>query len=509
MQIPLLLAGVCCQYAQKAFPWSFRMMINPESPRLRLNGISKAFGATQALDGVSLEVGAGEVHALIGENGAGKSTLMKVLSGVIVPDAGTMELEGATYLPTDTLDAKRHGVAMIYQELSLAPHLSVWENIVLGDEPHRWGWLDQKKAREQARAVLGRLAHEHLDIEKPVATFSIAGQQIIEIARALLTEPRVLIMDEPTSSLTKEDTERLFTVVRQLQEQDVSVIYISHFLEEVRKVAQMFIVLKDGQNVGSGQFADTGHDEIVRLMVGREVTELYPQRTPAIGDKAFAIGEGISIRKGEILGLAGLIGAGRTELIRRAFGLDADVSIHTNPANRWREGVGFLSEDRKEEGLMLPRTIAENIALPKYAKLSRGGILSLSRTGEAADKWIREVGIKAQSGDQTVGELSGGNQQKVAIARLLEYPSQVFLLDEPTRGIDVGSKAQIYDLIAKLADEGRSVVVVSSYLPELFGLCDRIAVMRRNEVVEIRARDEWTEETLMSAAIGAENTNVK
>lgn len=481
-------------------------MNQPPSPRLRLTGIRKAFGATQALDNVSLEVGAGEVHALIGENGAGKSTLMKVLSGVIVADAGTMELAGATYLPADTLDAKKHGVSMIYQELSLAPHLSVWENIVLGDEPHRWGWLNKKKAHEQARGVLAQLAHEHLDIEQPVATFSIAEQQIIEIARALLTEPRVLIMDEPTSSLTKQDTERLFEVIRQLQKQDVSVIYISHFLEEVRQVAQRYTVLKDGQTVGSGQIADTSHDEIVRLMVGREVTELYPQRTPTIGKESFVLGEGITIREGEILGVAGLIGAGRTELLRRAFGLDPDVTTRTKPARRWSEGVGFLSEDRKEEGLMLPLTIAENISLPKYAKISRAGVLSLSRTGDAAERWIKEVGIKARNGDQTVGELSGGNQQKVAIARLLEYPSQVFLLDEPTRGIDVGSKAQIYDLVARLAAEGRSIVVVSSYLPELFGLCDRIAVMRRGEIVETRATTDWSEQTLMSAAIGAETT---
>lgn len=474
------------------------------TPRLQLRAISKAFGVTQALDGVSLEVGAGEVHALIGENGAGKSTLMKVLSGVIVAGAGSMQLEGAEYLPADTLDAKRHGVAMIYQELSLAPHLSVWENIVLGAEPQKWGWLNQKKAREQARAVLARLAHEHLDIERPVASFSIAEQQIIEIARALLTRPRVLIMDEPTSSLTKQNTERLFAVIHQLQEQDVSVIYISHFLEEVRQVAHRFTVLKDGQTVGSGEITDTSHDEIVRMMVGREVTELYPQRTPNLGDVAFALGGGLSIRRGEILGVAGLIGAGRTELLRRAFGLDADDTIRTTPTKRWREQVGFLSENRKEEGLMLPLTIKENIALPKYAKLSRGGILSLSRTGEAAQKWIKDVGIKARSGDQAVGELSGGNQQKVALARLLEYPSQIFLLDEPTRGIDVGSKAQIYDLIAELSAEGRSVVMVSSYLPELFGLCDRIAVMRRSAVVETRPREEWTEESLMTAATGAE-----
>lgn len=480
------------------------MTDNSTSPRLQLSAISKAFGATQALDEVSLEVRVGEVHALIGENGAGKSTLMKVLSGVIMPDAGTMELEGAEYRPSDTLDAKRHGVAMIYQELSLAPHLSVWENIVLGDEPHKWGWLNREKAKESALTVLTRMAHEHLDIERPVASFSIAEQQIIEIARALLTEPRVLIMDEPTSSLTRQDTERLFAVIRQLQEQGVSVIYISHFLEEVQQVAQRFTVLKDGQTVESGEIESTSHDEIVRMMVGREVTELYPDRTPAIGEEVFTVGDGLSVRAGEILGVAGLIGAGRTELLRRAFGLDADTEIKTSPAKRWDEGVGFLSENRKEEGLMLPLSLSENVALPKYDRLSRGGVLSLKKTANAAQRWIEELSIKARDGSQLVSDLSGGNQQKVALARLLEHPSQVFLLDEPTRGIDVGSKAQIYELIAKLASEGRSVVVVSSYLPELFGLCDRIAVMRRGSVVENRATTDWTETSLMSAAIGAE-----
>lgn len=477
------------------------------APRLRLTGIAKAFGATQALGGVSLEVQAGEVHALIGENGAGKSTLMKVLSGVVRPDAGAMELDGKPYAPCDTLDARRHGVAMIYQELSLAPHLSAWENIVLGAEPSRWGWVDRAEGRQRARGALARLAHEHLDLDRPAGQFSIAEQQLIEIARALLTEPRVLIMDEPTSSLTQADTEKLFKVVRQLREQGVSVIYISHFLEEVRRVADRFTVLKDGQTVGAGALAAVTQAEIVRLMVGRDVRELYPTRQPRLGKQALvlptAAEAGLVLRAGEILGVAGLIGAGRTELLRATFGLDPSVIVRTTPARRWREGVGFLSENRKEEGLMLPLSIAENATLTKLPAFARGGWLATPRVNAAAAGWIERLGIKARTATQPVGELSGGNQQKVAIARLLEHPATVLLLDEPTRGIDVGSKAQIYALIARLADEGKAVVLVSSYLPELFSLCDRIAVMRRGAVVECRPRAEWTEQDLMTVAIGS------
>ncbi|MCF7689043.1 MAG: sugar ABC transporter ATP-binding protein [Cephaloticoccus sp.] len=471
-------------------------------PRLRLTGISKAFGATQALSEVSLEVAPGEVHALIGENGAGKSTLMKVLSGVIKPDAGNMELDGKAYRPADTLAARRHGVAMIYQELSLAPHLSVWENIVMGDEPQHWGWLDHHVAKRRAREVLSSLAHEHLDVDLPVATFPIAEQQIIEIARALLTKPQVLIMDEPTSSLTQQDTARLFMVIRQLQARGVTVIYISHFLEEVRQVAHRFTVLKDGQTVGSGEISSTSQDEIVRLMVGREVTELYPQRAAQSGDVVFALEDGLKVHAGEILGIGGLIGAGRTELLRRTFGLDFAANLDTTPRRRWAEAVGFLSENRKEEGLMLPLRISENVTLPKFDRLARWGWLSPQRTEAAAQSWIVDLGIKARDAKQRVDELSGGNQQKVALARLLEYPAKVLLLDEPTRGIDVGSKAQIYELIVQLAAQGRAVILVSSYLPELFGLCDRIAVMRRGAVVECRPTGEWTEQTLMRAAIG-------
>jgi ribose transport system ATP-binding protein len=471
-------------------------------PRLTLTGIAKAFGATQALRGVYLAVGPGEVHALIGENGAGKSTLMNVLSGVLRPDAGTMTLDGQPYRPADTLHARRCGVAMIHQELSLAPHLGAWENIVLGAEPARWGWVDRAEARARARRVLGRLAHGHLPLDRPVGELAIAEQQVIEIARALLTEPRVLIMDEPTSSLTSADTAKLFAVIRQLREQGVSVIYISHFLEEVKQVADHYTVLKDGQTVGSGELAAVELDEIVRLMVGREVEELYPARLSAPGEVRLSLGPGLEVRAGEILGVAGLIGAGRTERLREVFGLDPSRHFSTSPARRWAEGVGFLSENRKEEGLMLPLSVAENTTLTKFGALARGGCLRPAVLRRETATWIERLGIKTRGPDQSVRDLSGGNQQKVALARLLQHPARVLLLDEPTRGIDVGSKAQIYALIADLAAAGHAVVLVSSYLPELFGLCDRIAVMRRGTVVECRARAAWTEPDLMAVAVG-------
>ncbi|KXU35525.1 hypothetical protein AXK11_05900 [Cephaloticoccus primus] len=479
------------------------------SSRLRLAGIEKSFGATRALGGVSLEIAPGEVHALIGENGAGKSTLMKILSGVIQPDAGTMTLEGRAYRPADTLDARRHGVAMIYQELSLAPHLNVWENIGLGALPSRLGWVDRRAARQRARGALARLAHEHLDLERPVAEFSIAEQQIIEIARALLSNPRVLIMDEPTSSLTQADTRKLFEVIAQLRAEGVSIIYISHFLEEVREVAQRYTVLKDGQTVGSGDMAATPQSEILQMMVDRDVSDLYPKRRATLGEARFTLeGEGgpLTVRAGEILGIAGLIGAGRTELLRANFGLDpsGQVSGKPTPRKRWRERVGFLSEDRKEEGLMLGLSIAENIGLTKYPKLSRvAGYLPPRRLSVMAEPWLGTLGIKARVSEQAVGDLSGGNQQKVALARLLEHPAEVLLLDEPTRGIDVGSKAQLYEVIAELAaKEGKAIIVISSYLPELFGLCDRIAVMHGGAVVACKPTAEWTEPDLMRAALG-------
>jgi ribose transport system ATP-binding protein len=490
---------------------------------LRLTGIKKSFGATRALRGVSLEILSGEVHALIGENGAGKSTLMKVLSGAHAADEGSMELGGQPYAPENPHDARLKGVAMIYQELNLALHLSAQENILLGAESARGGWIDAEVSRERARAALAQLGHETLDLDRPAGSFSIAEQQVIEIARALLKKPQVLIMDEPTSSLTQADTEKLFATIARLRAQGVSVIYISHFLEECRRIADRFTVLKDGETVGSGPMATTTVEQLVRLMTGREVKDLYARSSHPVGHVVLEVKEtscaprlkraSFVLREGEIVGLAGLIGAGRTDLLRAIFALDAldggEVCIVNAPPGpctpraRWAQGLGFVSENRKEEGLMLSQSIADNLTLTKQETFGRFGWISGRHQRAAADRWIQELSVKCRDCAQPIGQLSGGNQQKIAIARLLQHPARIFLFDEPTRGIDVGSKAQIYELIGRLAASGKAVIVVSSYLPELLGLCDTIGVMCRGELAAFRARGEWDEAGIMRVATGA------
>jgi ribose transport system ATP-binding protein len=374
------------------------------SPRLRLEGISKSFGATQALRSVSLEVGAGEVHALIGENGAGKSTLLKILSGAHGSDAGAMELEGRPYRPSGPLDARRSGVAMIYQEVNLALHLSVQENILLGSESSRLGWIDAAQSRRRAHESLAALGYSHI----------------------------------------------------------LSIIYVSHFLEECRRACDRYTVLKDGETVGSGAMAEAGMDTLVALMTGRPVADLYPRAARKAGSPALEVravasaprlrSASFQLREGEILGLAGLVGAGRTDLVRAVFGLDradsGEVAVFgrtgdPSPRRSWSEGLGFLSENRKEEGLMLGQPIADNITMTKLGEFSRMGWISADRQEAAALRWTAELAVKCRDAHQPVGELSGGNQQKVALARLLEHPARILLLDEPTRGIDVGSKAQV------------------------------------------------------------------
>jgi ribose transport system ATP-binding protein len=533
--------------------------------RLTLDGVQKSFGATAALRGVSLGVGAGEVHALIGENGAGKSTLMKILSGAHTADAGRITLDGVPFAPRNPHEARRAGVAMIYQELNLAPDLSVAENIVLGAEPSRLGWLRRGAMRDTARRALAELGHGDLPPDAPVRSLSIAEQQLVEIARALAGEPRVMIFDEPTSSLTQADAERLFAVIARLKARGVSVIYISHFLEECRRVCDRFTVLRDGESVGTGALAETPMAEIIRLMVGREVSELYPRIAHAIGEVVLKVeiapaaadgrrrknvepticrlggwakvagwcgaksaptpptpsdadetgrqfvGPTLALRSGEIFGLFGLVGSGRTELLRRIFGLDAMIAERFaifgreessgSPPRRLAHGVGLLSENRKEEGLMLRRPLTENLTATR--PIARAGWLLRGRERSATRDWISKLSIRARDPEQAVGELSGGNQQKIALGRLLHHDAKILLLDEPTRGIDVGSKAQIYRLVGELAAQGKALLFVSSYIPELLGVCDTIGVMCRGSLAAVRPAAEWTEHTLMEAAIGA------
>lgn len=488
-----------------------------------MDGISKRFGATHALRNVSLEVHPGSVLALIGENGAGKSTLMKVLSGAHAPDAGRMTLAGLPYVPRNPHEARRAGIAMIYQELNLAPELSVEDNIMLGQEQGRFGLLDRRAGRRAVHAALDLLGHSDLRPDVPVRQLSVALQQLVEIARALTTRAKVLVFDEPTSSLTREDVTRLFRVIGRLKASGIGVIYISHFLEEIRQVCDRYTVLRDGVAVGSGELAEAAEEHIVSLMAGRGVGELFPQVPHRPGEvvlsirelsgRKFPAGVTLDVRRGEILGIAGLIGAGRTELLRCVFGLDAvkhgAVSVARyqpppTPRDRIRAGLGLVSEDRKGEGLAQGRSIADNATYSRLAPYSRWGWLNLRRRRAAVDDWLQRLNVKARSQDQPVEQLSGGNQQKVALARVLHQQADVLLLDEPTRGIDVGTKAEIYRLMGESAAAGKAVVFVSSYLRELLAVCDRVAVMARGRVREVRPASQWTEEEVLSAAIAAE-----
>jgi ribose transport system ATP-binding protein len=493
-------------------------------PRFEMRGIRKAFGATVALDGVDLAVAPGEVCALVGQNGAGKSTLMAVLSGALAPDAGEMTLDGAPYRPKNPAEARRAGVAMIYQELSLAPHLTVMENILLGAEPARLGLMRWNEVRERAQAVLAELHHADIAPEATVAALSPAEQQLVEIARALAVGSRVLVLDEPTSSLAREDALRLFDLVRRLKTRGHAVVYISHFIEEVLAVADRYVVLRDGRNVGGGPAAGATAEAIVSLMVGRRVDDLYPrgarQRGEAILEvEAFEPGAAsFTLHRGEVLGIAGLLGAGRTRLLRALFGLAPVTSGRVrlaaftgphSPARRWRQGMGMLSEDRKGEGLALGLSIADNLTLSRLERLGPGPTVMPSRQDSASRRWIDRLGIRCRGPRQAVAELSGGNQQKVALARLLHHDVDVLVLDEPTRGIDVASKAEIYALIDALAAGGsapggrpKAVLIVSSYLPELLGLCDRIAVMHRGRLGPARPASELDEHRLMLEATG-------
>jgi ribose transport system ATP-binding protein len=501
-------------------------------PVLAFRSIHKAFGATRALRGVSLEVARGEVHALIGENGAGKSTLVKILSGAEQADAGAILLDGRPVRIVSPAEGRARGIAMIYQELTLAPHLSVRANLTLGMEHSRLGVLRERPA--ELRAALDRLGHGALPLEAPVRTLSVGLQQIVEIARALLSRARVVVMDEPTSALSAADTQALFRAIGRLKADGIAVIYISHFLEEVRAVADRFTVLRDGATAGTGTVAGTPPDALVAMMVGRPLKEMFPRVPHTPGAEVLRVEAcvlprvardgaaiGFALRRGEILGLAGLVGSGRSETLRALFGLDpaaggrlalaggAAVPLaRMAPPRALRTGLDLLSENRKDEGLATALSVETNTtlsALPRFAPPHGWGPLRLRRIRRTAADRIRALGIRCRGPDQAVGALSGGNQQKVALARILEQDADVVLLDEPTRGIDVASKVEIYRLIGRLAAAGKAVLFVSSYLPELLGVCDTLAVMHRGRMSAVRPVAAWSEREIMQVATSGES----
>ena len=492
--------------------------MNVVPSRLCIRALHKRFGPTLALNGVDLDVAAGEVHALVGENGAGKSTLLKALAGVHLADSGSMEIDGLMHLPVDPAEARAAGLAIIHQELALAPHLTIAENLFLGREPRRAFLVDRVALRAQSVAALARVGREHLDPDRLVATLPPADKQLVEIARALTQDVRVLVLDEPTSSLTQADVGPLLQRLRALAQTGVAVVYVSHVFEELFAVADRYTVLRDGQTVATGRMQDVDHDALVSAMVGRNVEQLY-HRTPcqpgeavlelhAIAGCALPRDATLTLHRGEVLGIAGLVGAGRTELLRCVFGLDVVVSgklrvlAHDGwaaPLQRWHQGVGLLSEDRKHEGLSLSQSLADNLWLPCLSRRANRGLLSQRGLQQDAQEWLQRVGVKFRHAGQAIRELSGGNQQKIALARLLAADCDVLLLDEPTRGVDVGAKAEIYKLIDELAHQHhKAVLLVSSYLPELLGLADRIAVVAQGDVLPARPVAELDEHTLLT-----------
>lgn len=491
---------------------------------LEMQGISKRFGATQVLKGVRLRIRAGEIHALMGENGAGKSTLMKILAGVYQPDAGEIRVDGKPVKVTDPAAARRHGINLIYQELSIAANLSVAENVFMGAEPRRaFGLVDIDAMNRRTQDVLDMLGARFAPTT-PAAELSIADQQQVEIARALIHQSRVLIMDEPTAALSERETERLFEVVRRLRDEGIAVIYISHRMAEVRLLADRVTVLRDGSFVGELEREQATPETVVRMMVGRELGAFYEHarsRVPgAVRLKVSNLASrkirpvSFEVRAGEVLGLAGLVGAGRTELARLIFGADAcsqggieldsvPVKI-AKPEDAIRLGIGYVPEDRKAQGLFLQLTALVNTTMNVLPRHARWGVLKRGALRDVTDRAISRLAVKVPGPDGIVGGLSGGNQQKLLLARWLEIGPRVLILDEPTRGVDIGAKHEIYRIIHELADSGVAVICISSELPEVIGISDRILVMREGSMMgELRGAD-ITQENIMALATHAQ-----
>jgi inositol transport system ATP-binding protein len=493
---------------------------------LKMTGISKYFPGVQALDNVSLEVAPGEIHGLLGENGAGKSTLLKILSGAYHPDAGTIELDGRTIRVDNPHHAQKMGIVTIYQEFNLVPSLTIAENVFIGREPGNAAFISWSALRDETRAITDRLGLS-LDPMSLVRDLTVAEQQMVEIARALSMKSRVIIMDEPTSALSENETEKLFQIMRDLKAQGLSIIFVTHRLEEVLRICDRITVLRDGRNVGSANVKDIALNDIIRMMVGRSVDELFHRAGKhEYGDVALQVVNlsrygttqdpnasvlhdiSFEVRRGEILGLAGLVGAGRTELARVIFGADPffQGSIEVNgrpvrinsPADAIRYGIGLVPEDRKQQALFLSLAVRENASITVLNRLLRwGGFVRDEEERDLVEEYRQKLNIRMTSQEQKIANLSGGNQQKVVIARWLALQPKVLIVDEPTRGIDVAAKAEVHSLLDQMASDGIAVIMISSELPEILGMSDRIITMREGRLTGELTRSEATEEKLM------------
>ncbi len=496
-------------------------MTTPPEVVLSVHGIGKTYAQPVIAD-IDLTLLRGEVLALTGENGAGKSTLSKIIGGLVTPSTGHMQFMGQDWQPASRTAAEKLGVRMVMQELNLLPTLSVAENLFLDQLPGRMGWINRKRLRQQAVQAMARVGLESIDPDTPVGELGIGHQQMVEIARNLIGDCRVLILDEPTAMLTAREVELLFEQIARLQARGVSIIYISHRLEELARIAQRIAVLRDGRLVCVEPMSRYDSQQLVTLMVGREMGEHLDLGPRKMGPVAMAV-KGLSrkgkvdnvsfeVHQGEILGISGLVGSGRTELLRLIFGADRADSGHVelgqplrpvtlaSPSDAVRQGIALISEDRKGEGLLLSQSIAANVALGNMPGIARGGVVSARREQALAQRQVEAMRIRCAGPGQLVSQLSGGNQQKVVIGRWLERDCPVMLFDEPTRGIDVGAKFDIYALLGELTRQGRALVVVSSDLRELMLICDRIAVLSDGKLIDTFERDHWTQDKLLAAA---------
>ncbi|MDR3240792.1 MAG: sugar ABC transporter ATP-binding protein [Lactobacillaceae bacterium] len=493
--------------------------------KIDMVGISKSFGTNQVLKGVDFHLADAEIHALMGENGAGKSTLMNIMTGLLKADSGVLKVDGVETTFQGPMDAESHGISFIHQEMSNFAEMTVLENMFLNKEiKNKLGVLDEPAMRKAAKKIFATLKIDY-NLDQSIGEFSIGAQQMIEISKAMMTNAKVIIMDEPTAALTNSEIEELFKTVKHLKEQGVGFIYISHRIEENMEIADRITIMRDGVTVDESVIAQTSVEEIVTKMVGRDIGDFYPRRSVSVGPEILKVEHfnhsgqfkdiNFDVRQGEILGFSGLMGSGRTEIMRALFGVDKKdsgnvymdgkkIEIHA-PSDAIKEGIGFVTENRKDEGLILPFSVSENIILPSLNELVHYHQIDDKAKHDFVDLLMKRLTVKAQNQDIAASSLSGGNQQKVVLAKWIGAGSKVLILDEPTRGVDVGAKREIYDLMNELTDRGVAIIMVSSDLPEVLAMSNRIAVMYEGELMQIvDNNDTVTQKEIMTIATGGQ-----